>query len=586
MSDLTFDKHSCYIDGEPFRFLAGDIHYFRIYPGGLRRRLAYMKAFGITVLQTYVPWNLHEPEKGRFCFDGLCDLEGFLKLAQEMGFKVMLRPSPYICSECDFGGLPYWLLTEKMSVRSRDPRYMKHVADYYKVLCPVFVPYLASHGGPIIATCIENEYGSYGNDAEYLAELMALLRQNGVDGTFYTTDGRFPSHMVYGHIPGIWAGVNYRVESKIALDALRAQRPSAPALIGEYWSGRAIHKGEPYAPRNVDEVANGFREALENGGLMTFYMFAGGTNFGFFSGGIYGNTFGVTGQAPKYIPHTTTYEEDALLNEQGLPTEKYFACRKVYWDFLGQPEPPMPDAEYETQTPGIEITEAAPFWDQVDYTGAIDSIEPLTMEALGQGYGYVLYRTEIVGCGDSQELFIPGLCDRADVYVDREYVGTLMRDRPERVRIKLPYGKRATLELLVENMGRIYYGAHLCGRKGIEGGVMLGSIHGVRLFGWKNLPLDISFDVGGFTASEGPIVLRGRFAATPGKDTFLDMRGMKKGYVRINGFNLGRYWSVGPQYTLYVPGELLKEENSIEIFEQYGATAPFTLPTLTDSILK
>ncbi|MBO7762397.1 MAG: beta-galactosidase [Clostridia bacterium] len=567
-------------------FLAGDIHYFRIYPGGLRRRLTYMKAFGITVLQTYVPWSLHEPEKGQFCFDGLCDLEGFLKLAQEMGFKVMLRPSPYICSECDFGGLPYWLLKEKMSVRSHDPRYMKHVADYYKVLCPVFVPYLESHGGPIIATCIENEYGSYGNDSEYLAALIDLLRQNGVDGKLYTTDGRFPSHMVYGHIPGIWAGVNYRVESRIALDALREKRPNDPALIGEYWSGRAIHKGEPYAPRNVAEVAEGFREALENGGLMTFYMFAGGTNFGFFSGALFGNTFGTAPAPPKYIPHTTTYEEDALLSEQGLPTEKYFACRKVYFDFLGQPEPPMPCVAYETQTPKIRITEAAPLWDQVDYAKAVDSIEPMTMEELGQGYGYLLYRTEIIGCGEGQELCIPGLHDRADVYLDRRYIGTLMCDRPERVRINLPYGQRATLELLVENMGRIYYGAHLTDRKGIDGGVMLGSIHGVRLFGWKNLPLDISFDTHGFVPCEGPAVLRGHFAATPGKDTFLDMRGMKKGYVRINGFNLGRYWNAGPQYTLYVPGELLREENTVEIFEQYGAEAPFTLPTLTDSILQ
>ena len=234
----------------------------------------------------------------------------------------------------------------------------------------------------------------------------------------------------------------------------------------------------------------------------------------------------------------------------------------------------------------IRITEAAPLWDQVDYGKAIDSIEPLTMEELGQAYGYVLYRTEIVGCGERETLCIPGLHDRADVYLDREYIGTLMCDRPEKVIIKLPYGQKATLELLVENMGRIGYGAHLTDRKGIDGGVTLGSIHGVRLFDWKNLTLDISFDAHGFTESEGPTVLRGHFAAVPGKDTFLDMRGLKKGYVCINGFNLGRYWNAGPQYTLYVPGELLREENVIEIFEQYGAEAPFTLPTLTDSILQ
>ena len=565
-------------------FLAGDIHYYRIYPGGLRRRLAYMKAFGITVLQTYVPWNLHEPEKGQFCFDGLCDLEGFLQLADEMGFKVLLRPSPYICSECDFGGLPYWLLKEKMSVRTNDPRFMKHVADYYRVLCPVFVPYLESHGGPIIATCIENEYGSYGNDAEYLVQLMELLRQNGVDGTFYTTDGYDAWHMLYGHIPGVWAGVNYRVESKIALDALRAVRPDDPALIGEYWSGRAIHKGEPYAPRNIDDVVNGFREALENGGLMTFYMFSGGTNFGFFNGANYGRTFGVTEGSFKYIPHTTTYEEDAFLNEQGLPTAKYFACRKAYWEFLNQPEPPMPEIEYRAQMPVIGITESASLWDQVDYEKAVCSIEPLTMEELGQDYGYVLYRTEIIGCGAPMELSVPELRDRADVYLDRQYIGTLMRDRPMTVTIDLPYSKKAALELLVENMGRINFGPKLTEQKGIVGSVLVNSV--VHLYNWKNLPLDISFQTDGFAPSEGPVVLRGAFQAIPGEDTFLDIRNMKKGYICVNGFNLGRYWNVGPQYTLYVPGELLKETNVIEIFEQYGAAVPFTLPTRTESILE
>ena len=564
-------------------FLAGDIHYYRIYPGGLRRRLDFMKAFGITVLQTYVPWNLHEPEKGQFCFEGLCDLEGFLKLAQEMGFKVLLRPSPYICSEWDMGGLPYWLLKEKMSLRSHDPRFMRHVADYYKVLCPVFVPYLESHGGPIIATCIENEYGSYGMDAAYLRQLMELLQQNGVDGKFYTTDGYSPAYLQYGHIPGVWAGVNYRIESKIALDALKAVQPAQPALIGEYWSGRAIHKGEPYAPRAVEDVAAGFREALENEGLVTFYMFAGGTNFGFMNGANYGRTFGVTEGDLKYIPHATTYEEDALLNEQGLPTEKYFACRKVWWDFLGQPEPPMPNLSYEPQTPTIRITEAASLWEQVDYSKAVESIEPLSMEELGQDYGYILYRTEVIGCGAPMALKIPGLRDRVDVYLNRRYLGTLMRDRPETVKMDLPAGEKATLELLVENMGRINFGFRLNEQKGIVGSVLLDRIH---LYDWQNLPLDIRFETNGFTPTQGPVVLKGTFKAVPGKDTFLDMRSMKKGYVRINGFNLGRYWNVGPQYTLYVPGELLKQENTIEIFEQYGVAELFNLPTCTDSILK
>lgn len=565
-------------------FLAGDIHYFRIYPGGLRRRLEYMKAFGISVLQTYVPWNLHEPRKNEFCFEGLCDLEGFLKLAQEMGFKVLLRPSPYICSEWDFGGLPYWLLKEKMSLRTHDPRFMKHVADYYKVLCPKFVPYLESNGGPIMATCIENEYGSYGTDFEYLQQLKELLQQNGVDGPFYTTDGYLSAHRYFGRLPGVWAGYNYRIESKKALDILKAEQPDKPALIGEYWSGRAIHKGEPYAPRVIEEVVSGFKEALENDGWVTFYMFAGGTNFGFMNGANHGFTFGVTQGNSKYIPHTTTYDVDALLNEQGFPTAKYFACRKAYWEFLGKPEPPMPNIPYETQTPKIEISECASLWDQVDYSNATKSIEPLAMEELDQDYGYILYRTTIEGCGEAMNLAIPGLHDRADVYLNRKYLGTIMRDRPGSVTINLPVGEKAELELLVENMGRINYGYLINEQKGIIGSVLTwGNIH---FYNWENLPLNIRFQTNGFAKTDGPAVLKGTFKAEHGKDTFLDMRCLKKGYVCINGFNLGRYWNAGPEYTLYVPGELLQEENTIEIFEQYGAEAPFILPTRTDSILE
>ena len=192
-------------------FVSGDIHYFRIYPGGLRRRLELMKAFGITVLQTYVPWNLHQPEKDTFCWEGLCDLEGFLKLSDEMGFKVLLRPSPYICSEWDLGGIPHWVLAEGAVLRSRDPKFMEPVARYYDELCPRFLPYLQTNGGPIVAVAIENEYGGYGNDPEYLKAIRTLLVERGVNVPFYTTDGNSVSDLYYGSLEDTWMGVNYRI---------------------------------------------------------------------------------------------------------------------------------------------------------------------------------------------------------------------------------------------------------------------------------------------------------------------------------------------------------------------------------------
>lgn len=589
---LTFSKNRLYLGGKPFDLACGDIHYFRIYPGGLRRRLEWMKAFGLTAVQTYVPWNLHEPEKGRFVFDGLCDLEGFLSLCAELDLKVLLRPSPYICSEWDFGGLPYWLHQDGSTPRTSDPRFLSHVAAYYDVLCPRFLPYLSTRGGPIIAVAVENEYGSFGNDKAYLQALADMLSERGVDVPLYTTDGHETTDLSYGMLNGVWAGVNYRIESRAAIDSLRRFQKDKPPLVGEYWSGRAIHWGEPYEHRVVSDVAEAYREALEQGGLVSFYMFAGGTSFGFLNGANFGLSFSTPkGMPPHYIPHTTTYDEDALLNEQGLPTKKYFACRKVLCDFLGKSEPPLPTDTVKTQVlPPIPLTCVGSLWDALDEDRAVESQTPLSFEQMGQDYGYLLYRTELVGCGVPLKLKISDLRDRADVYVDRVYRGTLMRDRdPDFVEFYAPKGKKVVIELLCENMGRINYGPKLFEQKGICGNVTVTARHTVHLFGWKQIPLpfrEMPRPKGTSTPMRGPVLLRGEFSARAGEDTFLDMRNFGKGVVFVNDFCLGRYWSIGPQYTLYVPGELLREQNTVEVFEQYGSRRPKSLKTCKKAILK
>ncbi|MBQ3084578.1 MAG: beta-galactosidase [Clostridia bacterium] len=572
-------------------FVSGDIHYFRIYPGGMRRRLELMKAFGITVLQTYVPWNLHEPKKGKFVWDGLCDLEGFLSLADEMGFHVFLRPSPYICSEWELGGIPSWVLADGAILRTHDEKFLRCVADYYKVLCAKFRPYLKTNGGPIAAVAIENEYGSFGNDRQYLEALCNLLSENGINVPFYTTDGHLNTDLFYGTIPNVWAGVNYRIESKEAIESLKKNQKNKPALIGEYWSGRAIHWGEPFEHRVIEDVANGFKEALENDGHLSFYMFAGGTNFGFMNGANFGHSFSVPRDTPaRYIPHTTTYDEDALINEQGLPTKKYHACRKVLWEFLGKPMPPMPKQNYRAQIiEPISLDQSCSLWDTVDYGNAKRSLLPLTMEQMGQDYGYLLYRTHLIGCGERMSLSIKDLHDRADVYIDRKYYGTIMRDRENSIEFYIPRNKTVTIEILCENMGRINYGIKMNEQKGICGPVIVKTRHWIQLFDWETLsvPLkDLNCDTKPFIPAKGPVILKGAFNAEPGIDTFLDLRNMKKGFVLVNGFNLGRYWNVGPQYTLYVPGELLKEQNTIEIFEHYGATSYKKIKTRKTAILK
>ncbi|MBO7208403.1 MAG: beta-galactosidase [Clostridia bacterium] len=572
---LNFKNKMSYLDDEPFYIISGDIHYFRIYPGGLKRRLELMKAFGLNTVQTYVPWNLHEPEKGQFNFEGLCDLEGFLKLVDEVGLKCLFRPTPYICSEWDKGGLPYWLGKEKMALRSHDEKYMKHVKDYYDVLCPKFIPYLSTNGGPIIAVTVENEYGSYGNDHIYMKQLADMLTERGVDVPLYTSDGTCNFMMKFGLVDGIWGGFNYRLASAETIEIAKQQRPDFPPLLPEYWSGRAVHKGEPYCPRDVKEVADGYEAALVNGGMLNFYMFTGGTNFGFLNGANFGKTFNAPADAAnKYIPITTSYDVVALINEQGLPTEKYFECRKRLWKYLGQPEPPMPKLDYSVQKPqDVTFDSVAYLFDNLDNFKCTKSVVPMTFEELDQDYGYVLYRTYVDGFGDGCEFTFLNPKDRVDVYANGEFKGTVMRDRDsDTMAIDTKVGEKVKLELLVENCGRINYGYRIAEQKGLPEGVLL-SI--AQLYNWENISLSFkTLDGLKYTkdfGKKGPAFYKGTFKAKPGVDTFLDMRSFNKGFVFVNGFNLGRHWNVGPQYTLYVPGELLKEENVIEVFEQYEA---------------
>ena len=218
MGKLEILKDKLLLDGKPFYLASGDLHYFRVMPGGWRRRLELMKDFGLTAVQTYVPWNLHEPKKGIFNFEGMLDLSAFLKLADEVGLKVMLRPSPYMCAEWDMGGLPSWLLKNRSTcIRSSDPEFLKHVESYTERLCKEFVPYLSTNGGPIIAVAIENEYGSYGNDKKYLRSLIDMLVKNGVDVPFYTASGYDIFKLYFGDCEETWAGVDFRIESEYAI---------------------------------------------------------------------------------------------------------------------------------------------------------------------------------------------------------------------------------------------------------------------------------------------------------------------------------------------------------------------------------
>ena len=568
MSRLNIEKSRLTLDGGDFYLAAGDIQYFRIFPDEWERRLSMMKDFGLTAVQTYCPWNLHEPREGEFDFSGLLDLGRFLELCDKLGLKVLLRPSPYICGEWDFGGLPWWLLKDRhMRYRCAHPEFMAKVAAYYKRLCREFVPYLSTNGGPIIAVCIENEYGSFGSDLDYLRFLADELCKNGVDVPLYQTDCSYQG-LCFTKPLGVWQATNYRIESETAIPELRALQPDMPPFVGEYWSGRSVYWGESGKGREVAPIAEAYRKALDLGAFVSFYMFAGGTNFGFMNGSRVTRPFDGKGEN-SFRAITTSYDCDALISEDGRSTEKYYACRRELDEYLGKPVRScrIPDPETQEIT-GVELTESASLFGNLDaLSEPVRAAEPLSFEELDCPFGFVLYSTTLPGgCDRELALTLTDVRDRAMIFIDGEYKGVFRRDCPSpSIECRADFPHR--LDILVENLGRTNTRPLFAEEKGLFGEVKYGIS---RLYGFECRPLplcDLSRLCYSGAENGEPRFLRGRFKAKAGVPTNLLTRGLGKGVAFVNGFNLGRFWEAGPQETLYVPGGLLRDENEIVIFE-------------------
>lgn len=603
---LEIQKDGLTLNSHPFYLASGDMHYFRYFKGGWRRRLQLMKDFGLTAVQTYVPWNLHEPEEGEFHFEDNLDLAAFLKMCAEIGLKVMLRPAVYICSECDFGGLPYWIRNKKdVVIRSSDPTFMNCVRKYYERLTKEFVPYLSTNGGPIIAVAVENEYGSFSDDHNYMAQTGDILVELGVDVPLFTADGAFINCLKRGSLPQYWAGIDLHYYTEATKKELLAFQPDKPAYIVEFWSGRQQKWGGYFMRQSPDDVAANYESILKLGAYVNFYMFCGGTNFGFMNGASIGRYFFETseGQAnrsdaqakleaqDRYIPQCTSYDVDALVTEYGEPTQKYFACKKALKNYLKSIGVPFSGTneeslEHPVKTQSIEqikLTESADLLDNIHLIShrVISSLTPRTFEEIGQAYGFVLYRTRLEYINDLLTAWtIEGLHDRALVYAGGKYLGCWMRDRDIKpISFKVPK-EGLEVDILVENLGRIN-----CTQSMIDDYKGFIRLNQGRRWksGWTcySLPLkseDLDrFDYTLVAKENRPAIFKGSFEAIPGVDTFINPDGWKKGCIFINGFNIGRYWNVGPQGTLYIPGELIKEKNTVHIFELHNPNPELTL---------
>ncbi|MEK4760000.1 beta-galactosidase family protein [Viridibacillus sp. FSL E2-0187] len=563
MSNLTVKGKHLYLDGEPFQLISGAIHYFRIVPEYWEDRLLKLKACGFNCVETYVAWNLHEPKEGEFNFSGIADIEKFIRIAEKVGLYVIVRPSPYICAEWEFGGLPAWLLADRnMRVRSYYEPFLEKVDRYYDVLLEKMRPLLSTNGGPIIAMQVENEYGSFGNDKAYLKHLRDGMISRGIDVLLFTSDGPSDLMLKGGTVENVLATVNFGSRPEESFGKLQEHFPDTPNIVMEYWNGWFDHWGEEHHTRDPHETAKTFFEMIEQGNSVNFYMFHGGTNFGFYNGANYDG---------KHLPTVTSYDYDCPISEAGDITPKFYAVREALAKLQDIGELVLPAPIPKMSYGSVKMEESISLFDALEnISQPIHRANPETMEELGQNYGFTLYQTFINGPHEKAPLTIKDVKDRALVFVNRQYIGLIDQWDNNSLDIEIPK-EGATLEILVENMGRVNYGPELYDMKGITRGVRF---HYQFLLDWEiyTLPLDnieqLVFKKDAVKHKGLPTFYRGKFDVEEIGDTFVELPGWKKGVVFINGFNLGRYWEVGPQETLYLPGPLLKKrENELIVFE-------------------
>lgn len=585
---LEIKNKKFYMDSKPFDIYSGAIHYFRTVPEYWEDRLTKLKAAGFNTVETYVCWNLHEKKPGEFDFSGILDIEKYLEIAQKVGLYAIVRPGPYICAEWDFGGLPAWLLKDKnMQIRCMYPDYLKCIERFYKELLPRLVPHLESHGGNIIAMQVENEYGSYGNDKDYLRYVENLTRDCGIDCLLFTSDGNTNNMISGGSLPDIYKVLNFGSRSRTAFNVLKGFENDGPNMCGEFWCGWFDHWRDKHHTRNSLEIVNEIKGFIDNGASFNMYMFHGGTNFGFTAGANHNQGHG-------YEPTVTSYDYCAMLTEWGDYTPAYHAVRKLLCEKQGIEPPELPESPKLQSIGKVELTKAASLFENLDNIGEKHHVPvPEGMEYFGQNFGLIYYETTLKGKYNASPMYVKNVHDFADIYFDGEKKTSIDRTlysvegkttlkdvifkkkKGESSPFLMPAlsGERK-IGVLVDTMGRVNYGENMLDRKGISD-IYLGIQRLMNYDVWT-LPLD-NLDKLKYSSSvkkEEPVFLKGSFKTDSKADCFVHLDGFNRGCVYINGFNLGRFWKVGPQKSLYVPGTLLKDENEIIVFNIGGYSKP------------
>ncbi|MDB4923498.1 beta-galactosidase [Mucilaginibacter sp.] len=560
LGDSTF-----LLDGKPLQLISGEMHCTRIPRAYWRQRMKMAKAMGLNSIGTYVFWNAQEPEEGKYDFTGNNDIAEFVRIAKEEGLWVVLRPSPYVCAEWEFGGYPWWLLKDKtLKVRSKDPKFLKYYHDYIMQLGKQLSPLLVTNGGNILMVQIENEYGSYSNDKEYLDINRKIFLEGGFSGLLFTCDG--PSQLPAGYLPGYLPAVN-GLDNPKEVKALinKYHDGKGPYYIAEWYPGWFDSWGTPHAGSNADKDAKKLDEVLTAGISINLYMFHGGTTRDFMNGAN-------MNKKDPYAPQTSSYDYDAPLDESGNPTAKFYKFREVIEKHLpaGEKLPEVPATNKAIAIPNINLVSRAALFSNLRVP--VVSAKPLCFEDLNQGYGFVLYRTTLKNAAAGL-LKIKKMRDYATVYLNGKRISMLDR-RLKQDSLQISDAKKGdVLDILVENNGRINYGPFLIdNRQGITEKVTLND---AELTGWKMYKFPFN-NVNGFKYSANkdayklqPALYKGVFTLKAVGDTYLDLHGYGKGFVFLNGHNLGKYWNIGPQQTVYIPASWLKKGlNEIVVFDE------------------
>lgn len=559
------------LNGKPYVIRCGELHFARMPKDYWRHRLKMVKAMGLNTVCAYLFWNIIEKEPGVFDWSGQSDAAAFCRMAQQEGLYVILRPGPYSCAEWEFGGFPWWLLKDKtMSVRTRYPRFLEASRKYLMEVGKELAPLQITNGGNIIMVQVENEYGSFGTDREYIGIIRDNIKEAGFTVPLFTCDG--PVQLKNDVRPDIFATVNFGGGPEEAFKALREVQPRGPLMCAEYYPGWFDSWGRPHHTGTTEKVVDELKWMLDHKASFSIYMVHGGTTFGTYSGA----------NAPPYLPQTSSYDYDAPIDESGNATKKFYALRDMLKQYLqeGETLPGVPAGPQAKPANNIRFTAVASLWDNMPK--AVVSDTALLMEDLNQGFGAIVYETSIPA-GNKALLQFQDVHDFALVYIDEKPVGTIDR-RKGNFTLELPARARpAKLKILLDAMGRVNYGGLMHDRKGIHGPVVLKEGRQEKILNnWKHYPVPLGEKnmLVQYKPLSGPVkpgaaFYKARFMVTDPNDTYLDMRSWNRGLVWINGICLGRFWNIGPTQTMYLPGCWLKKgENELVVFDLLGVNNP------------